>query len=171
MANFRTGLIAGAAIATAAFLAPALAHAHDGKQANAALMTVVEANGRVDHQPNRTPLTPRGAGAVVAQSPFAMMDQMAAQMNRQMSMMMAQARSAPAAQNSGSQNIVAGEVPAGVCMQSMEVTQIPGHEPQVVRRQSGNCAAPSVAPSQAAPSQRAPAAAPTPRASVPRDSI
>ena len=90
-------------------------------------MTIVRADGAVVQVRNPNPVAPR----VVVVSPFAMMNQMAAQMDRRMNAQMAQAR---AAQNqrarSPQQNIAVGQAPqgavSGVCMQSVEVTQVPG---------------------------------------------
>jgi hypothetical protein len=92
MPKLRKVLIAGAAVA-AAIAIPALAHAHAGKAADANLMTVIRADGSVVQARNTMPVAPRVA--VVQVSPFALMNQMAADMDRQMAAQMSyEARSA-----------------------------------------------------------------------------
>lgn len=166
MPKLQNILVASAAIVAAAMAIPVLAHAHDGKAADANLTTVVLADGRVAQARNAAPRAPQ----VVVVSPFALMNRMAADMDRQMAAQMSAmrrgARSAPSARSA--QTVSGGAAPSGVCMQSVEVTQVAGQEPRVVRRSSGNCAAPSAAP-PAAP-QPAPRVAPAPQ-SIPRDSI
>jgi hypothetical protein len=74
----------------------------------------------------------------VAASPFAEMDQISAMMDRQMALMMLQAR---AMQAQAAPDMFFASVPAGagVCMKSVRITQSGNGAPQVVSQQSGDC--------------------------------
>jgi hypothetical protein len=167
MSYLRNALLAGAAIVILGGAA-GLAEAQTQDTSGAVhVMTVRMPNGMVQQIRYTGDVPPRIVIVPVVrpvESPFAMMQRMSAEMDRQMAMMM-QVFSPMMAQPSASAPITAafGNVPAGagVCMRSISVTYTgDGQKPQVVSRTSGNCGpaapasaadAPVVAPERTAP--------------------
>jgi hypothetical protein len=116
-----------------------------------------------------------GASPFGAESPFAMLDRIQAEMDRQMAAMMQHPMALPPMPQIGGnalQQVTSGSLPPGAqsysivssisggheCTQSVEVTsQGPGQAPKVVRQSSGDCganAAPASPPAVIPPGRR-----------------
>ncbi|HVA15889.1 MAG TPA: hypothetical protein VNF99_21770 [Stellaceae bacterium] len=117
------------------------------------------------------------APAIAPNSPFALMQQISAGMDRQAATMLRQAQALAAQPSAGlgpitvdmsrlpqgaqGYSFVATLTPGGACMQSMEIIATgPGRAPQVVSHRSGNCGTLSGAPATVAAPDEAPAAGP-----------
>ncbi len=159
MSHLRNALLAGAAVVTLAGAA-SLAQAQTvDTPANVHVMNVRLPDGSVQQIGYTGDVPPRVVFVPVAQqveSPFAMMQRLSEQMDRQMAMMM-QAFSPMMAQPFAGAPIQAGfgamPAGAGVCMRSVSVTYDGSGQPHVVSKTAGNCG-------PAAPAANAPVALP-----------
>jgi len=117
--------------------------------ADTRVMTVQLPNGAVEHiryrgnVPPQVILVPVTAGPVTAafQSPFALMDQISAMMDRQAEAML-RAVSTMAARSFAVPTTEAafGRVSPGVCMRSIQITYLGnGQQPEVVSQSAGDC--------------------------------
>jgi hypothetical protein len=188
MRNLRTALLGIAAIG----LIGAVAYAADAPKTH--VLTIPLPNGGVEQIRYTGDVAPtvvfrQGSPAAAAWaspfgpgSPFAVLDRIQAEMDRQMAAMMQHPLvMPPMPQVAGGrlQQVTAGAIPPGAqsysvvstvsgghaCMQSVEVTsQGPGQAPKVVRRSSGDCGAAQTAP--AAPAAPAVAIPPGRRTSI-----
>jgi hypothetical protein len=127
-----------------------------------------------------SPVATAGASPFGAESPFAMLDRIQAEIDRQMAGMMQHRMVMPTMPQIGGgqlQQVTVGNLPAGVqsysmvstvsgghkCTESVEVTsQGPGQPPRVVRQSSGDCGAAA----KAAPAAPAAAIPPGRRTSI-----
>lgn len=145
MSHLRNALLAGAAVVTLAGAASLAQAQTTDTQAGVHVMTVQLPNGAVQQIRYTGDVPPRVVFVPVAQqvdSPFAMMQRMSEQMDRQMAMMM-QAFSPMMAQPFAGGPIQAGfgvmPAGAGVCMRSISVTYSGNGQPHVVSKTAGDC--------------------------------
>ncbi len=152
----RTVLLSGAAALGLTGLA-ALAHA---QTATTRVMTVQLPSGQIEQIQYTGDVPPRvvlAPSAVAFESPFAMLERMSADMDRQAEAMlravhqMAMQPMIPPTMQAGFGQIPAG---GGVCMRSVQITYLGnGQAPHVVSRTSGDCG-PSSGPATPAESPR-----------------
>jgi hypothetical protein len=159
MSHLRNALLAGAAVVTLAGAASLAQAQTTDTPAGVHVMNVRLPDGAVQQIAYTGDVAPRIVFVPVAQqvaSPFALLERVSEQMDRQMAMMM-QAFSPMMTQTFAGAPIQAGfgvmPAGAGVCMRSISVTYTGNGQPHVVSKTAGNCGA-------TAPAANAPVALP-----------